>query len=235
MQVKNFKHRIYIEKGRKTVFAGSIDWPGWVAQGDSESDAIQNLFNIAERYARVMHAAQIDFSTPISHADLEVIETIEGGYATDLGGPRAVPHFDETEMTEKDLSAYQELLMAIWRAFDTAVLSSDGLMLLPANKGGLIDVYAIIGHTIQNDQSDLERLGLTYRLRLHEDPLDELRDIREAMLRAITRVAFNEIPRRELLGEVWTARTFIRKIAWHTLSHAWEIEDRLPENGAVQE
>lgn len=228
MQVKNNKHRVYIENGRKTVFAGSIDWPGWVAQGDNEPAAMQELYDVAQRYARVMHAAQIDFSTPISRKDLQAIQTLEGGYATDLGGPRMVPHFDETPMTEKDLNAYQELLMAIWRSFDTAVLSSDGKLLSPPIKGGLIDVYAIIDHLIQSDQSDLERLGVTHRLRFHNDPLDELRDIREAMLRAISRAAFNDIPHRELLGEIWSARTFIRKIAWHTLSHAWEIEDRTP-------
>lgn len=229
MQVKNVKHRVYIEKGRKVVYAASIDWPGWVAQGDSDTTALQNLFNAAERYAKVMHAAQIDYSIPISRNELEVIEVLEGGYATDLGGPRAIPHFDETPMSEKEFGAYQELIMAIWRAFDTAVLSSDGKQLTPPVKGGLIDTYAVIAHLIQNDQSDLDRLGAAYRLRMHSDPLDELRDIREAMLRAMTRAAFHKIPSRELLGEVWTARTFIRKIAWHTLFHAWEIEDRLTD------
>jgi len=229
MQPKNVKHRVYIEKGRKSVYAASIDWPGWVAQGDSDTASLQNLYNIAERYAKVMHAAQIDYSMPISRTDLEVIEILEGGYATDLGGPRATPHFDLSPMSEKEFSAYQELMMAIWRAFDTAVLSSDGKQLNPPIKGGLIDTYAVIDHLIQNDQSDLERLGATYRLRLYSNPLDELRDIREAMLRAMTRAAFHKIPSRELLGEIWTVRSFIRKIAWHTLSHAWEIEDRLTD------
>lgn len=28
-------------------------------------------------------------------------------------------------------------------------------------------------------------------------------------------------------GTRWTARYFVRRVAWHILDHAWEIEDRL--------
>ena len=28
-------------------------------------------------------------------------------------------------------------------------------------------------------------------------------------------------------GVRWTARTFVRRLTWHILDHAWEIEDRL--------
>ena len=27
-------------------------------------------------------------------------------------------------------------------------------------------------------------------------------------------------------GTLWTPRYFVRRTAWHTLNHAWEIEDR---------
>ncbi len=26
---------------------------------------------------------------------------------------------------------------------------------------------------------------------------------------------------------LWTARSFVRRVAWHTLDHTWEIEDRI--------
>jgi len=28
-------------------------------------------------------------------------------------------------------------------------------------------------------------------------------------------------------GVRWTARRFVRRVAWHVLDHAWEIEDRI--------
>ena len=27
-------------------------------------------------------------------------------------------------------------------------------------------------------------------------------------------------------GKIWSPRFFVRYVAWHTLDHAWEIEDR---------
>jgi len=34
-------------------------------------------------------------------------------------------------------------------------------------------------------------------------------------------------------GALWTPRYFVRRVAWHTVDHLWEIEDRivLPANG----
>lgn len=29
-------------------------------------------------------------------------------------------------------------------------------------------------------------------------------------------------------GKLWTPRYFVRRLAWHVLDHAWEIEDRMP-------
>jgi hypothetical protein len=28
-------------------------------------------------------------------------------------------------------------------------------------------------------------------------------------------------------GKLWTPRFFVRRVAWHLLDHAWEIEDRI--------
>ena len=29
-------------------------------------------------------------------------------------------------------------------------------------------------------------------------------------------------------GKIWLPRYFVRRVAWHALDHAWEIEDRSP-------
>jgi hypothetical protein len=229
MQAKDTKNRVYIEKGRKKVLAGSVDWPGWVGMGESEAEALIALFEAADRYAAVMHAAQIDFNIPVSRHDFDLLETVNGGFATDFGGPHVSPHTDSTTVSEEDYMKLQSLLMACWQAFDAAVASSEGRDLLPPKAGVALDVYGIINHVIKNDQSDLERLGWAHRFRNYPNPLDELRDIRESTLRAMTRATFGEIPQIGLTGEIWTVRYFVRKLAWHTLDHAWEIEDRLEQ------
>jgi hypothetical protein len=40
--------------------------------------------------------------------------------------------------------------------------------------------------------------------------------------------ARGEIPAKGPRGGLrWTARYFVRRLSWHILDHAWEIEDRM--------
>lgn len=42
--VKSFDTiEVYIEAGKKRVFAGAIDWPGWCRSGHDEQAALQAL------------------------------------------------------------------------------------------------------------------------------------------------------------------------------------------------
>ncbi len=42
---------IYLEIGKKHVFAGAVNWPGWCRGGRDESSALQALFDAAPRRA----------------------------------------------------------------------------------------------------------------------------------------------------------------------------------------
>ena len=52
--------------------------------------------------------------------------------------------------------------------------------------------------------------------------------MRQAIMEAL-RVAVEEgLPEEGPRGGViWPARYFVRRVAWHVLDHAWEIEDRI--------
>ena len=227
MQAKDTKTRVYIERGRKTVLAGAVDWPGWMGAGETDVEALLSLFDEAPKYAAVLHAAQQDFTPPVSRHDFDLIETLAGGWATDLGGPHLAPHADAAAISEADYMRLQAILLACWQAFDAAIAGAEGHNLATPQSGPNLSLEEIIIHVIQNDQSDLERLAWSHRFRNLPNPLDELREIREGTLRALTRAAFGEIPAVATTGELWNARFFVRKIAWHTLTHTWEIEQRL--------
>ncbi len=48
------------------------------------------------------------------------------------------------------------------------------------------------------------------------------------MLAGLGAGARGEIPERGSRGgTLWTPRYFVRRVAWHTLDHAWELEDRI--------
>lgn len=227
MQAKDTRTRVYIERGRKAVLAGAVDWPGWMGIGETDVEALLSLFDLAPRYASVLHAAQLDFTPPISRHDFDLIETLAGGLSTDLGGPHLAPHADTAAISESDYMRLQSVLLACWQAFDAAIAGAEGHVLAAPQSGPDLTLDEIIIHVIKNDQSDLERLAWSHRFRNLPDPLDELREIREGTLRALTRAAFGEIPAVATTAELWSARFFVRKLAWHTLTHAWEIEERL--------
>ncbi len=51
---------------------------------------------------------------------------------------------------------------------------------------------------------------------------------RRAILEALGAAARGEVPPRGPRGGARCApRSFVRRVAWHVLDHAWEIEDRL--------
>jgi hypothetical protein len=56
---------------------------------------------------------------------------------------------------------------------------------------------------------------------------EELDHTRQAVLDAIAAAARGELPERGPRGgAIWPPRYFVRRVAWHALDHAWEIEDR---------
>jgi hypothetical protein len=74
--------------------------------------------------------------------------------------------------------------------------------------------------------------GYTYRDRyIGEDPFigEEIvwKDARAAILEGLAASAAGKLPAKGPRGgSRWTARYFVRRVAWHALDHAWEIEDR---------
>jgi hypothetical protein len=74
----------------------------------------------------------------------------------------------------------------------------------------------------------LKQVGWKFRQDDQVDLDQQLEQTRRAILKALRASAQGEIPTKGPRGGVrWTARYFVRRIAWHTLDHAWEIDDRL--------
>ena len=55
---------VYLEEGKKKVFACAVEWPGWGRSGRDEATALQTLFDYAPRYAPVAKAAGLSFTAP---------------------------------------------------------------------------------------------------------------------------------------------------------------------------
>ena len=56
---------------------------------------------------------------------------------------------------------------------------------------------------------------------------DEIAQVRREALAALrARIAGRRLPNPRNTKRPWTPRYFIRRSAWHSLDHAWELEDR---------
>ncbi len=82
-------------------------------------------------------------------------------------------------------------------------------------------------HLIGADQAYLAKIG--WRLRLNDRDHQETRldQTRQTILGALEAAAGGRLQTQGPRGNVyWTPRYFMRRVSWHILDHAWEIEDR---------
>jgi hypothetical protein len=219
---------VYLESGKKRTFAGAIDWPGWCRTGTDEQSALQALFDYGPRYARVLRPARLGFEAPDDVSAFTVIERLEGSATTDFGAPGIAPSSDEKPVNSVELQRFQKILEACWRTFDADVKTASGKALRTGPRGGGREVRGIIQHVMDGDGSYLTRVGWKLQQADAADLDEKLDPTRQAILKALTSAARGEIPAQGPRGGIrWSPRYFVRRVAWHILDHAWEIEDRV--------
>jgi len=218
---------VYLEIGQSKTFAVALDWPGWARSGRGEEAALQALDDYGPRYARVLENTSLGFRPPSEESMLDVVERVPGNATTDFGAPDAALSRDTEAIDPAELARWQVILQACWQAFDAAVQAASGKELRKGPRGGGRDLDKIVQHVREVDAAYLSALG--GKLKLSKDtPSDEaLPQIRAAILDTLAASVRGEIPAQGPRGGLrWTPRYFVRRLAWHEMDHAWEIEDR---------
>jgi len=220
------KIRVYLEVGRQRTFAGAIDWPGWCRSGRDETKAVAALLEAAPRYAHVLRASRLGFLPPTGADALSIVERLVGNATTDYGAPDGALSGDEEKVPDEEVRRLQAILKACWRTFDSAVEAAAGKTLRKGPRGGGRDLPAITRHVLEAEAAYLSRLGRAYKVGTG-DPIEELENERQAVLQAFAAAAPHGTPAPGPRGGArWSPRRFVRRVAWHALDHAWEIEDR---------
>lgn len=215
---------IYLEIGNKRTFAGAIEWPGWCRSGRDEPAALQALYDYAQRYAGVLRLAHFEFQAPAELSAFAVIERLDGDATTNFGAPGKFPSSDTRPVDEAELRRLQELLQACWQAFDAAASAATGKELRKGPRGGGRNLEGVIQHVLGAEAGYLNSLGG----KLEKGEEVDLGRSRQAILDTLTAAARGEVPTLGPRGGVrWTPRYFVRRMAWHVLDHAWELEDRI--------
>jgi hypothetical protein len=196
--------RVYLEIGGKRTFASAADWPGWSRSGKDVASALENLAAYAPRYMKVAKLARKEFRKEPSFV---VIERTKGNATTDFGAP-GIPAKDEARLlTAAETRRMIELLEASWKYLDN-VRAKAPEELRKGPRGGGRDREKMYQHVLDAEVGYAPAIGL--RL---------IQPDRRALLDAI---------RNSQPGTKWPVAYAVRRIAWHALDHAWEMEDRIP-------
>jgi hypothetical protein len=218
---------VYLEIGTKRSFAASLDWPGWCRHGPNETDALAALMACGPAYATVLTGTRLGFVAPKDAAQLAVVERLPGTATTDFGALSVVPAVDyDRSRDASHLKRFEKILRAAWRAFDGAVKSARRKPLATGPRGGGRSLESIVTHVIGADAGHLAAVG--WKAPKSAKPNEQPAVTRGAILAALEASATGEIPAQGPRGGArWTARYFVRRVAWHVIAHAWEIERRV--------
>ena len=215
--------RTVIERGPKDKrsVAVALDWPGWSRGARTADRAVETLESYRERYRPIARLAGMarEFGAA---GPLEIVGEHAGTGSTDFWGISFAPAATEQgPMDEADLERGIKILRACWAFFD-GVAARVSPVMRKGPRGGGRDRDRIISHTIRVESEGFAR---QVGIRIPEEAAltpEGLRRHRRVYVAAMRAYNAGEGPR---MGS-WTLPFLIRHSAFHTLDHAWEMEDK---------
>ena len=205
-------------KGKKVV-AVAPDWPGLARGAKTGEAAIERLRSYSLRYAQVAKRAEMAAAFD-AITNVDVVEQYAGTGSTDFWGISfAFSSIDKQGMSVDELARELTLLQACWAFFDD-VRGRVSAELQKGPCGGGRDRERIVGHIFANEQDWAKGLGVhTPDSALLTD--EGLKTHRDAYCQAI-----RDYHAQGKVAGKWPLRYLIRHNAFHTLDHAWEMEDK---------
>jgi hypothetical protein len=154
---------------------------------------------------------------------LEITEERVGTGSTDFWGISFSPSSTEHgPMSDAEFDRAVTLLRACWEFFD-GVAARVSPEMRRGPRGGGRDRDRIIRHTIRNESEEFaKQVGIRIPEEAALSP-DGLRQHRKDYIIAMRAYNAGEVTRKM---RSWTLPFLIRHSAYHTLDHAWEMEDK---------
>lgn len=208
-------------KGKKVV-AVAPDWPGLERGAKTEEAALERLQSYLPRYAPIAKLAGMDAEYAAS-ATVDIVERYPGTGSTDFWGVSfAFSSIDRQDMSSEALERELTLMRACWAFFDD-VRSRVSAEMQKGPRGGGRDRDHIVRHALGAERDWAKMIGvLTPDGAMLTD--QGLKAHRDAYCHAIR----DYHAQGKVAGKVakWPLRYLIRHTAYHTLDHAWEMEDK---------
>jgi hypothetical protein len=204
---------IFLEVGGRRTFASAAEWPGWCRAGKTEQAALEALAAYAPRYAAVAKLARVSFTS--EPTNFKVVERLKGNATTDFGAPGIPAKAESAPLTSAQTTRMCDLVEACWTFLDHVVAKAPS-SLRKGPRGGGRDRDPMFDHVLGAEVEYGKRIGIRLK---QPDGRDRaaVRTFRKAILESLGN------PNRQ---EKWPVPYASRRIGWHALDHAWEIEDR---------
>ncbi len=205
-------------RGKKVV-AVAPDWPGLSRGATTGQAALERLLSYVPRYAVVAKLAGMESAFP-NNAVVDVVEQYPGTGSTDFWGVSfAFSSIDRQAMSSEALERELALMRACWEFFD-GVRSRVSAEMQRGPRGGGRDRERIVRHTFAAELDWAKKLEVRTPLEvmLTEEGLNAHRQAYCDAIRALHS--------QGKIARTWPLRYLIRHTAYHTLDHAWEMEDK---------
>jgi hypothetical protein len=211
--------KVLLEAGKSKVFAVALDWPGWARAGKkTPAAALEELAAYAPRYAEVAKLAEVALPGNLTYS---VVEEVAGSVGTDFGIPNEVAAADRRRWTGAEAKRQIAIMTAAWDYLDQVGAAATPV-LAKGPRGGGRDRDPVLQHVLAAETS----YGRTLGLKIKEPALgdhDAIAAMRAAIVGVLSKPSSGG-PIGKATG--WPARYAVRRIVWHVLDHAWEIQDK---------
>ena len=208
---------VFIEVGSKRTFASAADWPGWCRTAKTEELALEALLAYVPRFEVVARHAGIAFPSAI---ELSVVEHLPGDATTDFGAPSTTAEAEREKLTAAKAKRQVALVRAAWAVLEEIAAGSPA-ELRKGPRGGGRDRDKMLDHVVGAECAYARKIGLKIKQPAFDD-----HDAVAAMREEIAAVLGSTSDGSPVVERGWTSRYAARRIAWHALDHAWEMQDR---------
>ena len=153
---------------------------------------------------------------PKDATNFNIIERVKGNATTDFGAP-GVPTKDERQpLTQRETEVMASLVEACWKYLDQ-VRAKAPAKLKKGPRGGGRDREEMFEHVLAAEVEYAKKIGL-HEKQPKSDDASAVKGFRISLAASL---------RDSYRDEKWPVPYAARRIAWHTLDHAWEMEDRI--------
>jgi hypothetical protein len=166
----------------------------------------------------------VPFEAP-SGETLRVVESVAGSASTDFGVPGAIAKLDTKPLSATEGKRLGTLVKAAWAVYDQ-ILAGAPSELRKGPRGGGRDRDKMADHVRDAEGAYVRKLGLRLAPPARTDRRG-IAEFRAAIVDALQRPSSG----KALVEKGWPQRYAARRIAWHALDHAWEIQDRSEPSG----